>query len=439
MAGGRQFIFFVDGAQFVQGLIAVANLPIVGRIKKRKLLDASQPQRLHLQDDAGEVGPPNLRVGKLRPLHERFLRIEANADAGSGSPASPLALVGRGLRYGFNRQALHRTPAAIARHPRQSGVDHILDSRHRQRSLGDVGAKDDARMIVVGKNPHLFLGRQPGIERQHLHALGMMFPQHLGRFANIPLAGEKDKRIARTLLPQLVHSGNNRLLLLIVLLVGRRFVGAIAELDRIGSPFDMDDGDAAKVVGEAFGGDGGRGDNQLQVRPARQQTLQIADKEVDIQRPFVRLIKDDGVILPQHAVGGDLCQQNAVGHQLDQAAGRDLIGKTDLEPHQCPDMRIQFIGNAFGHRPRCDAAWLGVADHALNPAPELQAYLGNLRRLARTGRPAKDDDLIVGNRPGDLARLHGHRQICRVADARHRRPPPVGLLKRTGQILPNPR
>ena len=67
--------------------------------------------------------------------------------------------------------------------------------------------------------------------------------------------------------------------------------------------------------------DGGRGDDQLEVRPPRQQLLEVAEQEVDVQAALVRLVDDDRVVAPQHPVALDLGQQDAVGHQLDQRVG----------------------------------------------------------------------------------------------------------------------
>jgi len=50
------------------------------------------------------------------------------------------------------------------------------------------------------------------------------------------------------------------------------------------------------VTREAFGVDGRRRDDDLQVRTARQQLLQVTEQEVDVQTAFVRFVDDDGVV-----------------------------------------------------------------------------------------------------------------------------------------------
>jgi hypothetical protein len=71
------------------------------------------------------------------------------------------------------------------------------------------------------------------------------------------------------------------------------------------------------VLGKTVGVDGGRGDDDLEVGPARQDLAQVAQQKVDVQAAFVRLVDDDGVVGLQQRVGLGFGQQNAVGHELD--------------------------------------------------------------------------------------------------------------------------
>src|SRR3546814_6700497 len=90
---------------------------------------------------------------------------------------------------------------------------------------------------------------------------------------------------------------------------------------------------AAEVCGEALGVDGGRGDDHLQVAAPLQQLLQVAEQEIDVEAALVGLVDDDGVVGRQPAVRGDLCQQDAVGHELDRGVGRDVVGEAYLEAY----------------------------------------------------------------------------------------------------------
>ncbi|KAG1602609.1 hypothetical protein G6F46_013875 [Rhizopus delemar] len=140
------------------------------------------------------------------------------------------------------------------------------------------------------------------------------------------------------------------------------------------------------MLGEAFGVDGGRGDDQLQFRALAQQLLQVAQQEVDIEAAFVRFVNDDRVVVRQPAVTGDLRQQDAVGHELDAAVVADLVVEAHLEADQLAQFALQFLRHAAGHRTCGNPSRLGAADHAGLATARGQAQFRQLGGLARTAR-----------------------------------------------------
>ena len=71
---------------------------------------------------------------------------------------------------------------------------------------------------------------------------------------------------------------------------------AVAHLHRIHAPGHLDHRRIVEVAREALRIDGGRGDDELQIRAPGQQPLQIAEQEIDVQAALVRLVDDDGVV-----------------------------------------------------------------------------------------------------------------------------------------------
>ena len=55
--------------------------------------------------------------------------------------------------------------------------------------------------------------------------------------------------------------------------------------------------------------------------PLREQPVQVAEQEVDVQAALVRLVDDDRVVAAQQPVAPDLGEQQAVGHQPDARLG----------------------------------------------------------------------------------------------------------------------
>ncbi len=156
------------------------------------------------------------------------------------------------------------------------------------------------------------------------------------------------------------------------------------------------------MPGEPLRVDGGRGDDQLQVGPAGQQLLEVAEQEVDVQAPLVRLVDDDRVVGPEHPVPDDLVEQDAVGHQLDQGVRAGVVAEPDRVADGAADRGAGLLGDPFGQRPGGDPSGLGVADRAAHAAADLQADLRQLGRFPGAGLAGDDDHLVRRDRGGQV-------------------------------------
>ena len=217
---------------------------------------------------------------------------------------------------------------------------------------------------------------------------------------------------------------------------------AVTDLDGVGAPGHLQDRGPAEVPGEALRVDGRGGDDELQLGAARQQLREVAEQEVDGQAALVRLVDDEGVVLQQLGVALDLGQQDAVGHDLDQAVLADGVGEADGVADALPELGPEFLRDALGDRPRGDPPRLGVPDPPAQPPPDLQADLRQLGRLARPGLPGDDDHLVLAQRRRDPVLLLADRQLLGVVqggDARGARGHPLlgggRLLLQRGQLL----
>ncbi len=187
------------------------------------------------------------------------------------------------------------------------------------------------------------------------------------------------------------------------------------------------------MAGETLRVDRRRGDDDLQVGPARQELPQVAQDEVDVEAAFVGLVDDQRVVLGEQPVGLDLGQQDAVRHQFDQAVVTDLVG----EPHLVADGRarpgvraVELLGDAFGDRAGGQAPWLGVTDQPAYSPAELQADLRQLRCLAGAGLTGEDHHLVVADRGADVVPALADRQVRGIGDRRHGRQPPLYAQRR---------
>ncbi len=177
-----------------------------------------------------------------------------------------------------------------------------------------------------------------------------------------------------------------------------------------------------------------RGDDELQIRTARQQLAQVAEQKVDVERTLVRLVDDQRVVARKARIRLRLGEQDAVGHQLHRHARSRLVGEPHLVADHLAERRLQFLRDA-ARDARCrDPARLRMTDDAARTTPQLQADLRQLRRLARAGFSADDHHLVRGDRACDVLAPGRDRQLLGEADFRQRRANPwPRVARRSGR------
>ena len=404
----------VERAQLLQQRDAVAHLAPVRRVEEREVLDVAEVDRRHLQDHCGEARAQDLGFGEARPLLEVLLAVEPDRDPLGDAPAAALALVGARLADRLDRQPLDLQPRAVAADPRGARVDDVVDAGHGQRRLGNVRREHDAAALVG--LPHALLGGGglPREQRKDLDARAQPAFERIRGVADLALARQEDEDVAGPFAQQLLDRIPDG-----VGLVGVLVRRPVAHLDRIGAAGDLDDRRVVEVRAEPLGIDRRAGDDDLQVRPPGQDPLQVAEQEIDVQAPLVRLVDDDRVVAAQQPVVLDLGQQQTVGHEPQQR----VLARAVAEPHRVADRAsecdLQLVGDPFRDRPRREPSRLRVPDRAAHPAAEFEAHLRDLRRLARAGLAGDDHDLVVPDRGEQVLAARADRQLLGVGDGRH--------------------
>ena len=410
----RELLALVERGELLQQADPVADLTPVGRVQEREVGDVAELRRRHLEQHAGQVGAEDLRVGEARALLEVLLVVEPDADPVGDPAAAALALVGRRLRDRLDRQPLDLQPRAVAADPGGAGVDHVADPRHGQRRLRDVRRQHDPARAARLEHAVLLAVRQPRVEREDLHVRPQPALQGLRGVADLALAGEEDEHVAGRLAQQLLDGVADRVGLVAVP------HGPVPHRDRVGAAGDLDDRRVAEVRGEALRVDRRRGDDQLQVGPAREDPREVAEQEVDVEAALVRLVDDHRVVAAQQPVLADLREQEAVGHDPDQRVGAAAVAEADGVPDRLAERDAELLRDPLRDGARGEPARLGVGDRAGDPAAELEADLRQLGRLAAAGLPRDDDDLVVADRGGDLVLALADRELRRIGDRRDR-------------------
>ena len=249
-----------------------------------------------------------------------------------------------------------------------------------------------------------------------------MLAQMVRRLADFTLAGQEDQNVAAVVrvTPQLVHAVGNGVVQIVLTGLFKRPV-ALLYGEHAARDHHHRGGAVArfKMPGKPVRINRGGGHDDFQVGPLRQYLAQIAQQKINVQRPLVRLVNDDGVVGAQERVGLRFSEQNAVGHQLDGRIAAEAVLKPHLETDHVAKRRFQLFGNALGHRACGDAARLGVADQlGAGPfgvvelaAPHRQRDFGQLRCFARSRFTADDNNLMGLNRGPDFIALGGYGQL----------------------------
>ncbi len=213
------------------------------------------------------------------------------------------ALVGAALRDRLDRQALGARARIVTADARQPGINHIADAGNGQRRLGDVG-RDDDLAARGGREDALLIARaEPAKQRDDLRLAGKPAFQLVAGLANVPFARHEDQHVARIgfvknalrRLHRRVHVAH------FALLLGRRVQRLVLHLDRIQPPGDFDDRRVVEVPRERLRVNRGGGDDQLQVLAPREQALQVAEQEINVQAALVRFVEDDRVVFREVA------------------------------------------------------------------------------------------------------------------------------------------
>ena len=157
-----------------------------------------------------------------------------------------------------------------------------------------------------------------------------------------------------------------------------------------------------------------------QLRAPAHELSEVAEDEVDVEGPLVRLVDDQGVIGAQVAIALDLGEQDAVGHQLDARVRRGVAAEAHLVAHRPAEPGAELRRHPRRHAPRRDPPGLRMADHRAGTAPGCETDLRELGALARSGRADHEGDRVLGDRARDGPSFRSDREIRRDLRLRYR-------------------
>ena len=269
---------------------------------------------------------------------------------------------------------------------------------------------------MAGEDAVLLGNGEPAEERQDLGVSQSEILEGVDGIANLSLATAEHQDIAGSLDGQLLDCITDRLVLIPRLRDRRINERPVPDFDRVCATSDLHDGRTIEMVRETFGVDGRGCDDDLEVRPSRQELPDVAEQEVDVERALMCFVDDDRVVGPEVSITVDLVEENPIGHHLDPRGFIDGVGEANLESHEVTDPGSELLGNPLGDRPCGDSPRLRVPDHSRRAPPQLKAQLGELGALAGAGFAGNDHDLVVGDGAQQFLAPGGDGEILRVGD-----------------------
>ena len=401
----REIAAGIDGAELAQQPQAVVDVAPVRRIDERETLHVLHPQRQHAQQHRREVCTLDLGLRVGGPRRKPGFVIEPDAHPGAGPPAPPGALIRRGTRDRFHRQPLHPGAVRIPAHPGGARVDDEADARYRQRRLRDVRREHDAAPVVGSEQRLLMRRGHSGMEGKELGVRQPEAPDPGLGLADLALSGQEDEHIAR-FAAQLLQRPRDLLRDVVSFLPG-----PIPNLDGVGTALHLDDRRLIEERAKLLDLQGGRRHDDPEIRAPQHELPEIAENEIDVEGPLVRLVDDQRVVGEQIAVALDLREQDAVGHQLDARVRRGVPAKAHLIAHELPESGAELRGDPRRDASRRDPSGLRMTDHRAGAPARPEADLRELGALARSGRADHQRDRMPGDRARDRLRLLGDRQI----------------------------
>ncbi len=208
------------------------------------------------------------------------------------------------------------------------------------------------------EDPLLFGMRQAGVQRQHVDA--PLEPQAfempsgtMGNFADVALGRQKNQDVATAFAADVVDACDHvpSQIVLVVVVFGASVdvdPRQVACFDWIAAAFDGQDRSRLtfdrKMFGKPLRVDRCRRDDHAELGAALDDPVQVAEQEIDVQRPLVRFVDQDRIVGPQITIRLSLGQQDAVGHQLDERVGRGLVTKANFVCDAAVAAGSEFLG-----------------------------------------------------------------------------------------------
>ena len=132
------------------------------------------------------------------------------------------------------------------------------------------------------------------------------------------------------------------------------------------------------------------------------QTQRLGQRDVAVDVPLVKFVKENGGDAGEVRLGEHLAQQNAFGLELNARGGATDGFKANLVADFATKLHATLFSDALGEQAGGETARLEHNGFAIAQRAEIEEHLGNLSGFAGSGGGGQDDPARVRKRCSEL-------------------------------------
>ena len=386
-----------------------------------------------VQQQPGEIGREDGRLGKRLQRAGAGLLPEAVADTRLGAAGTPAPLIGGGAAHPHRLQAGQSETRLVARDPGEAAVDDDADPFDRQRRFGDRGRQHDLA-DARGRRRHRLILR-PAIhrgEKRHHQATRAEIAcrKPFGDAQDLALSGKKHEKGAAFVRQRAQHRAGDGLL--------DALHGVATDVERRhgeGAALRFDHRRAFQQPAHARAIERRRHDEKVQVGPQSPGIERQGKAEIGIERALVIFVEDHRRDPLQAGIVQDHADENALRHDLDPCRSGYRALEAYAQAHRLADAFAERRGHPLRRRTRRQPPRFQHDDRLAGHPGFVEQHQRNPRRLAGAGRRHEDGRgaLTQCGQQGRQGLVDGQGSV--VAAERHA----GGMARESGAVKPRSR
>ena len=359
------FLFRVDGSQFVEELDGAFHAAGVRVFEPAEGIERSDARRFEGEDDFGEVESEDFGDFGRGAAAVGIFAPEAPAGTGGGASGASGALIGAGAGDGLDGERIDAAVGVPCGEAGEAGIDDRLDAVDGEGGFGDIGGDDDAAW-ASGADRSVLLGwGQFAVERENVEVAGPSFAaEGVDGFADFEGTRHEDEGVALAAGGDGVAADSGGVVPEFAF--HRDLFRGVADIDRErAAGGDEVSGGGTEVGPEGIRLQGGRHHEDGEVGTLGLLKRERAgERDIAVQVALVEFVEDDGSDALESGVVDHAAQQDAFSYEADACLAAADVFEADLIADLLAEADIHFLGDPAGEHAGGDSAGLEDDDFA---------------------------------------------------------------------------